>query len=539
MRKEVKLSILSCACGLVIMGAFNVISRYMTPEEQNPGSYTPLTFQREISTEKDIDPLAGMDADFSLSETYSSNMPIIVLEVEDEFPTYKTFEDSQEVVYEDVNPWITGKMSIIDNGATNTLSDPASCESEIRIKERGHSSIAYNKKQYYFKLVDDDGEYIESNLLGMGFGNGWVLNGTMSDKSYLRNYLAYRVASEIGGNNMGLDSRYCEVVWKIGDRYQYQGLYLLIEAIERGEDRINIDEKKKDNTYTSYIVRRDRYTEFDPMLETYARLNGQSSEWIGLKYPGSKKLTENTLQYISRDFSNIERTIYSEDRSIFLTYGKKIDVDSFIDYFIINEFFGNYDAGEHSQYMFKNTGDKLHIGPVWDFDQAMNNSVQEETDPSTIALADKGFYEYLFKDKDFIRKVKKRYNELRPTILSNEHIFEIMEEAVEYTSLARVRDSARWAENYTDNTHTRLDSYYLENYELGDYDVSRFNESYEQELYVIRTYIRSHGDVIQRELTKLESSTTSDSSYRGYYSWLLLAAMIIFAVPAFLANKRG
>ena len=65
--------------------------------------------------------------------------------------------------------------------------------------------------------------------------------------------------------------------------------------------------------------------------------------------------------------------LYSQDEALFKTYDRYIDVDSFVDYFLLNEFFGNYDAGNHSTYMYKESGGKLHIGPVWDFDQAMNN----------------------------------------------------------------------------------------------------------------------------------------------------------------------
>ena len=50
-----------------------------------------------------------------------------------------------------------------------------------------------------------------------------------------------------------------------------------------------------------------------------------------------------------------------------------LNVDTFVDYFIINEFFMNYDAGLHSTYLHQRIGDTLEIGPLWDFDGAMDN----------------------------------------------------------------------------------------------------------------------------------------------------------------------
>ena len=53
---------------------------------------------------------------------------------------------------------------------------------------------------------------------------------------------------------------------------------------------------------------------------------------------------------------------------------QKLDMDSFVDFFIINEFFASYDAGQHSTYMYKSAEGKLTMGPYWDFDGAMDNS---------------------------------------------------------------------------------------------------------------------------------------------------------------------
>lgn len=44
---------------------------------------------------------------------------------------------------------------------------------------------------------------------------------------------------------------------------------------------------------------------------------------------------------------------------------------------IINEFFKNSDAGTHSTYLYKDIRGKITMGPIWDFNNAMNNYVEE------------------------------------------------------------------------------------------------------------------------------------------------------------------
>ena len=383
--------------------------------------------------------------------------------------------------------------------------------------------------------VVDRGHGIE----GMGEGDSWILNGSMADKSMLRNYLPYRIASEIGGGMAAPDSRYCEVLLEKEDgTYRYQGVYLLMETVSRGKNRVNIDQFKKKKSYTSYIVRRDRFTNFDVMLDTYGRLNGFSEEWIGVKYPSEERITEEAKAFIEQDFSKIEQVMYAEDESVFKAYDRYIDIDSFVDYFLINEFFGNYDAGNHSTYMYKNSGGKLYIGSVWDFDQAMNNYFEEEMDPYTLAFQTKPFYEQLTKDKRFLDCLKKRYSELRKGALSEEHVFAVMDEAVDYLVSAREREWYRWAADYKDGSFDNPHNYYLQDYEKDDVVISRFNDDYEQELYVIRTYLHKHGNVIQTELTKLYDSAEYNTSINNENELLLLIIMMLFLVPSFLINRR-
>lgn len=497
------------------------------------------TLPKDISTEE---PLAHIGENFLVDEGFHSNLPIVILKIDGEVTQYKDFMNSQEIIYEDVEPYTDGEILVLDNSnpeKENYLTDSPVYTSNMKIKKRGHTSYYYDKPQYLMKMFDDNGLENKTEILGMGEGDSWILNGSMADKSMMRNYLSYRIASEVGGSAMAPDCKYCEVLLETESGYEYQGVYLLMETVVRGENRVNIDKSKDGESYTSYIVRRDRFTNFDVMLDTYGRLSGLSQEWIGVKYPAAQKITEEMQQYIENDFSRTEQIIYSEDEGVFKAYDKYIDVDSFVDYFLINEFFGNYDAGEHSTYMYKNSGGRLYIGPVWDFDQAMNNYYADEMEASTLAFQTKPFFEQLSKDTRFINCLKERYSELRKGPLSEEHVFAVMDETKQYLTSAREREWYRWAEDYLDDSFSSMYNYYLQDYIVDDVTISRFNDNYDQELYIIRNYLHKHGNAIQSELTKLYDLAEFNSSLKNENELFLLVIMVLFLVPSILINRKG
>jgi len=527
---------------IVIMG---VLSGFNSGE--NFGIYANGTYTNLEPDTSEEDPLLHIGEDYKVEKDFRTNLPIIVLSLDSEIPVYKKYKNDQEIILGDGEPYTTGNVKIIDGGkGDNTLTTPVSYDSDIRIKMKGHSSIAYDKKQYKIKTVLADGLENEMDILGMGKGSEWVLNGSMADKSMIRNYLAYRIASEIGGNNMAPDSRFCEVLIEKNGEYTYQGVYLLMETISRGEERVKVDKYNPKNVYSSYIVRRDRKSSFDIMLDTYGRLSGNSvneinpnDNWIGLKYPSQSKVTDATIDYITKDFSKMEKVIYSDDYSVFRTYDQYIDTKSFADYFLINEFFGNYDAGEHSTYMYKNSGDKLKIGPVWDYDQALNNNPMVEMDLDDLAFQTQDIYKQMCNDKKFMKLLKNRFAYLRQNQLSEDHIFDVIDETTAYLKSAQVREWYRWADDYLDPTSDNPGNYHLEPYEKENVTLSRFTDEYMDEIYVIKNFIQKHGQVIQTELGGLLDSAKIDTSVGGIRELLLIATLMLLIIPSYLIQRKG
>ena len=116
----------------------------------------------------------------------SSNLPIININ------TY-----NQEIINE---TRIIAHMGIINNSnSLNSLGDDYNdYDGRISIEIRGSSSQMFPKKQYALETQDIDGNNNNVSVLGLPEENDWILYAPYSDKSLLRNYLAYKLARDMG-----------------------------------------------------------------------------------------------------------------------------------------------------------------------------------------------------------------------------------------------------------------------------------------------------------------------------------------------------
>lgn len=482
------------------------------------------------------DPLLHIRENFTVDESFASHLPIVVLDTGGVEPPISTYIDTEQQRYVDIeglDPYVNGSFTLIDgNAETNSLQDIPAVTSTMRIKRRGNSSMMYEKAQWMVKLVTDSGQNNEVDLLGMGAEHEWILNGSMYDKSMLRNYLSYRIASQFIPYTP--DSYFCEVLIKNGDTYTYQGVYLLCESIKQGPDRVNITDFRATETFNSYLVRRDRLDDAAVTLDNYGRLNGFSSEYMALLYPSKNTVTPNMVRYVEEDISAVERVIYSDDPAIFATYPDVIDVGSFIDYFLFNEFFGSYDAGNFSTYFYKDLGGKLHMGPVWDLDGTMDNYRFEAFQVGDLAFQTKPWFDRLCQDKTFLEKMQARYIELRQDILSERNVISTIDAIIAHLGGAQKREWARWGHWYT--TENR---YSLEDGEEGGIVLHRNATIYEDEIYRIKTALRDHANNIHSQLVLLEDNAKFQTGgLDRWMGWLLVLAAAAFFIPALFVSYR-
>ena len=254
----------------------------------------------------------------------------------------------------------------------------------IGIKLRGNSSLGFNQKKYTIELRDEQGGDVEAPLLGMPAHSDWVLLAPYGDVSAVRDPLAFQLWRDMG--HWGPRTRLVELTLN----GEYRGIYILSEAIKRGEERVNIAKMKKSDVAGrdvtgGYLLRIDTYNEDDATFTSKVPGVGEgnmSSQVIwSCIYPKKKKLTSEQFTYIQNYVDTVEQVLQSEGFADPKTgYARYIDVPSFVDYFIHTELSLNADGYKRSAYFYKEkqhedgTGGKLVAGPVWDYNLAYGNA---------------------------------------------------------------------------------------------------------------------------------------------------------------------
>lgn len=325
-------------------------------------------------------------------------------------------------------------------GVNHHLDDDATLVSQADIRIRGNSSRYFDKKSYLLRPTDEEGLERKVSMLGMEEFDEWVLYGPYLDKSMIRNYMWYNIAGEI--MDYAPNVRFCEVFLDGA----YQGLYVLTESISSGKDtRLGLTRPSNNTAQVSYVLRLDRGSS-NPVknIETFSQYTLRNLQDIDIVYPGAKQLTPERIAFIQQDFSAFEKSLYSFDyNSPTEGYEKWLDTQSFVDYFILNEFTCNYDAGWLSTYVYKDLRGKLKAC-IWDFNAACDNYAQLTTAPQRFELQQNVWYFMLVKDQAFNRAIINRYHELRRTYLSDDYLNQYMDALIQWLGPAIDRNFQVW-----------------------------------------------------------------------------------------------
>ena len=278
------------------------------------------------------------------------------------------------------DPKITAQMSVIDNGPgqRNYPDQPGTAWSgEIGIELRGNSSQGFPKKSYAIETRDELGEDKDVSLLGLPETSDFGLMANFSDKTLMRNALAYDLFRQMG--HYASRTRFCEVMLD----GTYQGIYILTERIKRGDERVDIARLSPQDTSGTdrtggYMLRID--------WNTSPGWNSQFSQpnspgiftYFQHEYPEFDRLHPSQVQYIRSYVDSFEVALRSPDfQSLSTGWRRFADEKSFMDYLILNEVSKNVDGYRLSTYFHKDRDDrggKLKMGPPWDYDLAFYNA---------------------------------------------------------------------------------------------------------------------------------------------------------------------
>lgn len=478
------------------------------------------------------------DKELWVDETFTSSLPLVILDTGEQKPRRGVVWDSEKEYYVPTgeDPYAYGEISVIDRAdRCNRPGDKAETHAFCKVKVRGNSSGNYDKKQYLLKLTDREGKAEKHSMLGMGDDSQWILNVSFIDKSLLRNYLAYITAGEIMPYTP--DARFCEVLWKGQDGYRYEGVYLLLESVKVGKHRVDLPSYSENTAVTPALLRRDRYNVNGYMLENFAAQNNLASGFLDVEYPEKEVLTERGVKNITRQVDRLEEALYADSWEDFVRYRDFIDMGSFVDYFILNEFFMNYDAGYNSTYMYMDYSGKVCMGPVWDFDQAMDNNQTISAILETTAFHSAPWFDRLLQDPVFTAAVIERYKELRRSILSDASLEKFVRETVEYLGTAVERDWARWGYYYIDGNYLQT-----EPGGTGDRNQKTHRGEVEKILHVLSVHgawMDEHLDSLYqfKKLSLEEANVQTDSRKEDYRSALAVVFIGVFFISVRLVLK--
>ena len=304
-------------------------------------------------------------------------------------------------------PKIPATLEILNAGEHNLTTN-------IGIEYRGSTSYRLSdKKSFGVETWDEAGEDQNVALLGFPKEEDWIFMGhvfrastnTIFDPSLMFHFLGYELSRSVG--RYASRTKFIELEVN-GD---YLGAYVFMEKLKRDKNRINIkklddDDNAPDKISGGYILKIDktaggdvaqdqplpyyennweddaRYTaalgfrshydifgqqiDFPPFGPPYHDRQYLETYFL-YEYPKADNISPQQQVYIQNYIYDFETALLSDDFSLpTRSYTQYIDVDSFADYFILNELVGNVDAYRLSTYLQKNRDGKLQMGPLWD-----------------------------------------------------------------------------------------------------------------------------------------------------------------------------
>jgi spore coat protein CotH len=337
--------------------------------------------------------------------------------------TYISTSDGRDIDSKDY--YKTAKFSIAGAGII-----PDFEEKDVEIRGRGNSTWSNDKKAYQLKFLEQE------KIFDLPKDRKWVFLAEYSDKTLIRN----KVALEMGYLS-NLDWTPLSVFSEVYINGAYNGTYHVIQKVEESNQRVALGD-------TGYLIEIDqpgRLDADDVFFRTYNYRNTHDRDHFLFNIKEPKVNFDDTqYNYIKNLIDDFENTLKSNTfRDPINGYAKYIDIDSFVDYFLINEITKNQDAKDYSSiYLHVMPGEKIKMGPIWDFDLAFGNvDYSDCAYPEGFWIRDNAWYNRLFQDPAFAAKVKERFAYFRN---NQDFILEKMDFYANRLRSAQQDNNARW-----------------------------------------------------------------------------------------------
>ena len=430
------------------------------------------------------------------AQEFSSHLPIIVIQT-----------DVSEL-HNRENPPLS-VIWLFDGGGENKLIDiPAEVFYSATANYRGFSSRSFPKKPYKLNLYDSGNFYkpLDHSFFGLGSASEWVLRTPYADKSLLRDWFSYEIAATV------LDwqprGKPVQLFLQDGESgaIAYQGVYFFCENITAGEARLDIgqfslsDSERIDFDGGGYIFQRDRARIFTNSITL-----SQVAHYR-LMHPSSGNMTSRQEANFKNEITFFHELLtktgeFENASEADWDYWNYIDVDSFINYLLAAELIRCIDAGVQSTFMYRPTGGKLVMGPIWDSDLSMGNYDYSEPYVHSFNPITRTMIRVLVEDKLFSIRFAERWNQLRSGIWSDGEILGLFDAMTEYLAAPAAQNAERWPEIYDGQTEVFRNP-------------EPFSTSWEDEVNRTRSWLVSRLEWLDENIPRLVNESAAEINNR-------------------------
>ena len=355
--------------------------------------------------------------------------------------TPKLYIDTSNVPINSKDDYVTGFITL-EEADENGNYQASLNRVAMKIRGRGNSTWGMPKKPYKVKFNS------KTSLFGERAQKDWVLLANYADHTLVRDYLAKTLGRTLDSFAFTPSCHFVDVYLN----NDYQGSYMVTDQVEVKSGRVEV-EQNSSNEDTGYLVELDqRLVEYgySGKNETWFEINardGRDSRNIpfDIKYPevDEEFFRHEQLVYIQNYMQTALNAIASHSN-----WQDYLDINTAVDFFLVEDLFKNVDVGYASAFMYKNKGGKLHFGPLWDFDLSSLNqghldyNLRQHYDWYSSRWDKNPFCYFLMKDNDFKKALKERWEEWYPNLLND--INSLISSVTRLIEDSRIRNFQKW-----------------------------------------------------------------------------------------------
>lgn len=362
-----------------------------------------------------------------------------------------------------------------------------------RIKQAGASTNTQwvLKHNYHVKFVDDDGEKKDVSFFGLRNDNHWRLDAGTRDMIRFRNYAANGLWADMGTKAYYADKQPNARSYIRGSHVEvfmngkYHGFYNFSEFLDRKQMKLKKFEEivtQQDAPYTSEVTMHGMmWKATDTNNQTLfisadTLCDNTQGTWadFSVEYPDIDDVCPTDYSTLINAINFVAK---SDDATFANKLGEFFDMPVLVDYYMfINVVFGIDNACNNMVFAcYDRTVDKKLTLAVWDLDATVGQHyadmegyyhadvIQPEKElvdvPNNMSeFASNRFFQRLMAMPDFLVKVRKRYWELRPTVLNPDSLvarYEAIYSRLEACG-AMDREAVRWSDT-GDISHRMLE----------------------------------------------------------------------------------